>query len=1156
MRWPWQRRVPAAPAVTGAPADGGAPAGASPALAGRDPGGQSPSGWAFHPPLQRAIAPDMGIHRGAGTGWTATGRNPTFTGTMTHLVSGTSSSGVVDGDGGGLGAGTASHVPAPLVAPMPPTSAGWRDRGSDDDLAPVSQPYTRADTAPGLPVLRYAIDTTPMPLATDHERPARHAGTDAAHAQRAMDDDAAPATAMTTVPSDDSPVDTASEAAPAPVDQPVAHGWVNPAVTGDAPPAGDGGSRDGSGSGTVVEIPLPAGHPVSAPPPAPPVQRSAAGGRRLGLGAPLSSGDPTGSVVHRAQPAPTPRATGAASSSRSTAPGSPTVSRSIATTADAARTPTGDGGSSAGTGEAPAVSEVAGGPAPDVSGATSSGADSDLPVGTADIAVLATDSAPGGHEDSAGPGPGVVQRAVAMPLSPTAAREAGGPGAGASAGSAAASAVGDMPAAADADRARTTAAPEVSGGSGTTTPGFVVARSAATDGNVAPTSAPVEPGPGSGSGPADDGPAPEHAPAGERLGPVHTPAGQGPGPAHATVEEASGPAHTTAGDEPQVQRSTALLGDTAALTGPAPAGEPAGPDMAGSLTGTRATGAPDSSGEPYPGENLPLGRVSRSPGPAAGTAAGTASAAAVQRSADTSDASAAPTPVATTATSGAGTADGARPVDAASVADDATSGAPSSGSMGLPVQRAAATLGAEGRSVSTQGLGGPGPASSQQVPVQRSVGTELPVAGPGRSVPGASRSTGTVQPTGTGQPTHPAPAVAPSGRTGDVDRQAAGPAATVERPVTTGRGAAGVLGPRLQRLAASADGPVTRAAASATLPVAGSAAPEHGGPARPSASGATATGVPAVAQRSAVAQPDGAAGTDGRAGLLGTMAPGHSPSLGAATEQPGTAPGLDPTDVIDRTTPAPPLAGRTPVVSRTVGSHVPGGPAASRTGPTHVRPLPWRTISRPGPSRASASAGPSTSSRAQPGVSVLAQRSANTHGAASDALAVPTAVSTLALRHHPVLPALEAAFPPIDATAQRHLDVVPSEAAPSLQRAFTVGDVSTRSLRRRMAGAHRRGTPSPSGPAADDVTAPPQDPSSGDSATGDQGGNVRIDDVTTEAVATAGPARPEGTSGSGMDATALAGLADALYPRLLRQIRHEVLLDRERRGVRTDRRVP
>ena len=242
MRWPWERR-----AEEPARAEAAAPTPAAPA-----PPAPSPSGWAFHPPLQRTIAPLPAIHEGTAAGWTATARDIGFTGRMSHLVSASSWSGVVDGDGGGLvlaarpaSGGLPSAGPAPTTVPTGGTVAGS---------------LTRAATPPGVPVAQYAPVPGPLrpPPAAEKPPVQRWEGT-----------------GIEADPAEEPPAD-----------------WTNPDV---AP-----------GDGTVVEIPLGAGRPLEAAPvqrsdgdttpsvtptrtrpTGPSVQRS--GGRRLGLGAPLGT---------------------------------------------------------------------------------------------------------------------------------------------------------------------------------------------------------------------------------------------------------------------------------------------------------------------------------------------------------------------------------------------------------------------------------------------------------------------------------------------------------------------------------------------------------------------------------------------------------------------------------------------------------------------------------------------------------------------------------------------------------------------------------------------------------------------------------------------------------------------------------------------------
>src|SRR5690554_3333866 len=141
MRWPWQREVPQASPDPAPPAER-----------------PSPAGWAFHAPLQRMLAPEMTVHRGGSAGWTATGRPLGLTTSMSHLVSDAEPSGVVDGDGKGLGA----VAPVRPGAVPPPAAAG--------PSTPVGGGLTRAAAAP-LPVLRYAVASPEMPLHAAPRRP-------------------------------------------------------------------------------------------------------------------------------------------------------------------------------------------------------------------------------------------------------------------------------------------------------------------------------------------------------------------------------------------------------------------------------------------------------------------------------------------------------------------------------------------------------------------------------------------------------------------------------------------------------------------------------------------------------------------------------------------------------------------------------------------------------------------------------------------------------------------------------------------------------------------------------------------------------------------------------------------------------------------------
>lgn len=120
--------------------------------------------------------------------------------------------------------------------------------------------------------------------------------------------------------------------------------------------------------------------------------------------------------------------------------------------------------------------------------------------------------------------------------------------------------------------------------------------------------------------------------------------------------------------------------------------------------------------------------------------------------------------------------------------------------------------------------------------------------------------------------------------------------------------------------------------------------------------------------------------------------------------------------------------------------------------------------------------------------------------------------------------------------------------SPTVQREFVPGQVSGRGLRRRPLGEHRRRAPAP---ADVPVEAPPAvvvPEAAEDAPTG------TADVVVTEPAPAEAPA--ESTPATVSDPAQLAGLVDALFPPLLRRMRHEILLDRERRGLRTDRRWP
>ncbi|MCM3661590.1 hypothetical protein M3148_11405 [Georgenia satyanarayanai] len=136
---------------------------------------------------------------------------------------------------------------------------------------------------------------------------------------------------------------------------------------------------------------------------------------------------------------------------------------------------------------------------------------------------------------------------------------------------------------------------------------------------------------------------------------------------------------------------------------------------------------------------------------------------------------------------------------------------------------------------------------------------------------------------------------------------------------------------------------------------------------------------------------------------------------------------------------------------------------------------------------------------------------------------------------------------PLLAGTSAHRDPDSWDAA-TVQGEFVPGQVSGRGLRPRPLAEHRRRSPAPADVAVQTPPAAVVPEPSEDAPTG-----------TTDVVVTdAAPAdAPAGSSPAAVpDPAQLAGLVDALFPPLLRRMRHEILLDRERRGLRTDRRWP
>ena len=167
MRWPWTRRAaepPPQPATAATPA-------ADP------PAPPSPMGWAFLPPIQRTLAPPIApVTRpvefpGELSAW----RSPAFTDSLSHAVVDTSSGGVIDGDGRGLGqpTNTTAHAPELTLLPPPRPTAVQRSvrpgaaaaepatASGSDEVRPAPS-LTRAPSA-GMPLVQRAVVDDPTP---------------------------------------------------------------------------------------------------------------------------------------------------------------------------------------------------------------------------------------------------------------------------------------------------------------------------------------------------------------------------------------------------------------------------------------------------------------------------------------------------------------------------------------------------------------------------------------------------------------------------------------------------------------------------------------------------------------------------------------------------------------------------------------------------------------------------------------------------------------------------------------------------------------------------------------------------------------------------------------------------------------------------------
>ena len=165
MRWPWQS----------ASTD---PHAQSPA---RDVH-PSPAGWAFFPPIQRIVGEQPTLTRtDAFTRSLPAWGNPSFVGAMSHLVSVDGPSGVVDADGGGLGAPqpTAYTPELPLLARVTsPADRGAASLSEYEDVPPdpsvlSSQQLQRtASESPAVIALPPAGRASEQPLSLHRPVPA------------------------------------------------------------------------------------------------------------------------------------------------------------------------------------------------------------------------------------------------------------------------------------------------------------------------------------------------------------------------------------------------------------------------------------------------------------------------------------------------------------------------------------------------------------------------------------------------------------------------------------------------------------------------------------------------------------------------------------------------------------------------------------------------------------------------------------------------------------------------------------------------------------------------------------------------------------------------------------------------------------------------
>ncbi|MEJ3405463.1 hypothetical protein WDJ51_12025 [Rathayibacter sp. YIM 133350] len=378
MRWPWQRNEP-----TRHPSH--SPTDAAPSA-------PAPAGWAFLPPLQREVdrtppraMPATFLDR------LPTRVNPTFLGTMGHLLDPSAPAGTVARDEAALSLPVQRAEPAefPLHAPREDRAVGGRGRVTAQRVEAGASPLVNE----GTPLLDAAVDGAPFEAAVDSSasEPSAAMGasampgapvqrspqrstlgaTDASGPSVARPDAGAHAT-----PAAAKPTSTPAEGASMPLPHP--EPTAAPSSSSAAPAvqrvsaASAAASTGGAGASSAAVGSPPSGNAATAPAPeaaapttTPPTPRAAAPTlgtadapagahvqrqagtapsapasppRRLGLGAPLptsTSASPGRSALPVQRSADQSAASGSTSSHSSRSPASPTWTPSLPSTAAA-----------------------------------------------------------------------------------------------------------------------------------------------------------------------------------------------------------------------------------------------------------------------------------------------------------------------------------------------------------------------------------------------------------------------------------------------------------------------------------------------------------------------------------------------------------------------------------------------------------------------------------------------------------------------------------------------------------------------------------------------------------------------------------------------------------------------------------------------------